>query len=91
MVEKRKLNEAQRARVENTGILLASGLIAGEALTGLLFAPLKIANIDFKQRLYDPHVMIGFVIITLIALVLIYIPMRNAGKPDEPAPPHAMV
>ena len=91
MVEKRKLNEAQRARVENTGILLASGLIAGEALTGLLFAPLKIANIDFKQRLYDPHVMIGFVIITLIALVLIYIPMRNAGKPDEPAPPQAMV
>ena len=91
MVEKRKLNEAQRARVENTGILLASGLIAGEALTGLLFAPLKIANIDFKQRLYDPHVMIGFVIITIIALVLIYIPMRNAGKPDEPAPPHAIV
>ena len=91
MIEKRKLNEAQRARVENIGILLASGLIAGEALTGLLFAPLKIANIDFKQKLYDPHVMIGFAIIILISLVLIYVPVRNAGKPDEPAPPHAMV
>jgi len=91
MIEKRKLNEAQRARVENIGILLASGLIAGEALCGLLFAPLKIANIDFKQKLYDPHVMIGFAIIILISLVLIYVPVRNAGKPDEPAPPHAMV
>ncbi len=91
MIEKRKLNEAQRARVENIGILLASGLIAGEALTGLLFAPLKIANIDFKQKLYDPHVMIGFVIIVLISLFLIYIPLRNAGKPDEPAPPQAMM
>ena len=83
MVERRKLNEAQRARVENIGILLASGLIAGEALTGLLFAPLKIANIDFKQKLYDPHVMIGFAIIILISLILIYVPVRNAGKPDS--------
>ncbi len=91
MVEKRKLNEAQRSRVENTGILLASGLIAGEALTGLLFAPLKIANIDFKQKFYDPHVMIGFAIIILIALILIYVPVRNAGKSDEPAPPHVTV
>jgi putative OPT family oligopeptide transporter len=91
MIEKRKLNEAQRARVENIGILLASGLIAGEALCGLLFAPIKIANIDFKQKLYDPHVMIGFAIIILISLVLIYVPVRNAGKPDEPAPPHAIV
>ena len=85
VVEKRKLNEARRARVENIGILLASGLIAGEALTGLLFAPLKIANIDFKQKLYDPHVMIGFAIIILISLILIYVPVRFAGKPDEPA------
>jgi putative OPT family oligopeptide transporter len=85
MVEKRKLNEARRARVENIGILLASGLIAGEAITGLLFAPLKIANIDFKQKLYDPHVMIGFAIIILISLILIYVPVRFAGKPEEPA------
>ncbi|MCW8961378.1 MAG: oligopeptide transporter, OPT family, partial [Ignavibacteriaceae bacterium] len=36
--EKKKFNEAQKSRVENTGILIAAGLIAGEALIGLLFA-----------------------------------------------------
>ncbi len=84
VVEKRKLSEVRRARVENIGILLASGLIAGEAITGLLFAPLKIANIDFKQKLYDPHVMIGFAIIILISLILIYVPVHFTGKPEEP-------
>src|SRR5512136_2693119 len=38
-------NDAQKARVENTGVLLASGLIAGEALIGLLFAALAFADI----------------------------------------------
>ena len=38
MSVKRQLNDAQKVRVENNGVLLASGLIAGEALIGLLFA-----------------------------------------------------
>ncbi|MBM3284710.1 MAG: oligopeptide transporter, OPT family, partial [Candidatus Aminicenantes bacterium] len=38
---RKNLNPAQKARVENVGILLASGLIAGEALTGLLNAGWK--------------------------------------------------
>ena len=33
---RRALNEAQTARVENVGVLVASGLIAGEALAGLV-------------------------------------------------------
>ncbi len=37
-VPKRSYNDAQKARVENAGILAASGLIAGEALLGLLIA-----------------------------------------------------
>lgn len=91
MADKKKLNAAQKARVDNIGILIASGLIAGEALTGLIFAPFKIANIDFKQKLYEPHVLLGIGVILIIALVLIYVPVRNAGKPDEPAPPQAIV
>ena len=89
--EKKQFNPAQRARVDNIGILIASGLIAGEALTGLLFAPLKIANIDFRQHLYDPHWMLGIGVIILIAMILVFLPVRNAGKPDEPAPPSAIV
>ena len=36
--EKRGYNAAQKARVENAGVLTASGLIAGEALMGLVVA-----------------------------------------------------
>ena len=36
--DKRGYNDAQKARVENAGVLAASGLIAGEALMGLLIA-----------------------------------------------------
>ena len=42
IVEKRKFNEAQKAIIENLGVLLAAGFIAGEALTGLGIAPIKI-------------------------------------------------
>jgi len=91
LVEKRQLNAAQKARVENTGILLASGLIAGEALTGLAFAPFRIAGLDLSQKWYEPHVLIGLVIIVLIGYLLVRVPLRNAGRPDEPAPPSAMM
>jgi uncharacterized iron-regulated membrane protein len=38
MAKRRNLNEAQKVRMDNTGVLVASGLIAGEALMGLLLA-----------------------------------------------------
>jgi putative OPT family oligopeptide transporter len=91
MVDRRKFSAAQRVRVENIGILIASGLIAGEALTGLAFAPLKIANINFKQNLYEPHVLIGVSIIILIAIIMVRIPLKNAGSADAPVPPAANI
>src|SRR5208337_925992 len=38
--DRRGFNDAQKARVENAGVLTASGLIAGEALCGLVIAAL---------------------------------------------------
>src|SRR6266576_1608380 len=38
MAARKGFNQAQRARIENTGILIASGFIAGEALVGLITA-----------------------------------------------------
>ena len=87
VVERKKFNAAQKARVENIGILLAAGFIAGEALTGLAFAPLKIAEIELLKIFANPPFAISLTILILIALALILIPLRNAGKPDEPAPP----
>lgn len=90
VVKKKNYNAAQIARVENVGVLLAAGLIAGEALTGLAFAPFKIANINITQNIYsNPSLVIGIAIIVLVAIGMIQIPVKNAGSPDEPAPPTA--
>lgn len=80
-------NEAQKARVENVGILLAAGFIAGEALTGLAFAPFKIAKVELLQIFAKAPIEIGILVLALIAFIMIYVPLKNAGKPDEPAPP----
>ena len=88
--EKRKFNAAQRVRVENTGVLLASGMIAGEALMGLLIAIFAVMNIflyDYFVFFKTPTFYISFIVLAIIAYVLIQIPLKNAGKPDEPAPP----
>ena len=88
--EKRKHNAAQKVRVENTGVLLASGMIAGEALMGLLIAIFAVFNIflyNYFSFFQTPTFYISFVILAIIAYVLIQIPLKNSGKPDDPAPP----
>jgi putative OPT family oligopeptide transporter len=85
--KKKGYNEAQIARVENVGVLLAAGFIAGEALTGLAFAPFKIAEVAILQIFAKAPIEIGVLVLALIAFIMIYVPVKNAGKPDEPAPP----
>jgi uncharacterized oligopeptide transporter (OPT) family protein len=84
-------NEAQRARVENVGILAASGLIAGEALMGLVTATFNFFDKRLPVIFANPSYLAGMGVMVLIALLLIRIPLQNAGNPDEPAPPTAMM
>ena len=88
---KRNFNEAQKARVENTGILLASGLIAGEALTGLVRAALTFFNIPIPGIMAAPSYIFGLVFLIIIGIYLVAVPLRNAGKAEEPAPPSAVI
>lgn len=90
-VTNRNLNEAQKARVENTGILLASGLIAGEALTGLFRAGLTFFNVKIPGIFAAPSYLFGLVFLGIIGLYLVAVPLRNAGKADEPPPPTAII
>ena len=46
---RRGYNDAQKARVESVGILIASGLIAGEALTGLVVAYFKFMDMEMPE------------------------------------------
>ncbi len=92
--EKRQHNEAQKARVENNGILLAAGLIAGEALIGLLFAFFAVMEWPVPEIFHQTKSMVQFIPALLVFLVvgwvLVKIPLGRAGGPDEPAPPHTM-
>jgi putative OPT family oligopeptide transporter len=86
-----QLNDAQRARVENVGILSASGLIAGEALAGLIKAGYDFQDKNLPTIFSNPSYLVGVIVIGMIAFALIKIPLRAAGDPSEPAPPVAIM
>jgi putative OPT family oligopeptide transporter len=88
---RRRLNEAQKARTENNGVLLASGLIAGEALIGLLFAFFAVIELKTPIVFEYPSFLVSLLVFVVVGYVLIKVPLSNAGKPDEPAPPSAMM
>lgn len=91
MRKSRSLNEAQTARVENVGVLVASGLIAGEALSGLVIGWFNYQYGKLPSVLEHPSYLVGIVVMALLALSLIRIPLANAGDPNEPAPPSAIM
>ena len=97
VAERRGFNSAQRARVENAGVLVASGLIAGEALLGLVWAGLQFvpswsAPNHPPQIFSDPSYLVGGMIVLVgLAALMIFVPASAAGDPNEPAPPTAMM
>jgi putative OPT family oligopeptide transporter len=92
---KRDLNVAQKARVENAGVLAASGLIAGEALVGLLVAGVVASRSDNKfpqlEAFSGIAPWLAIPVVALLAAYLIYVPLGKAGAADEPAPPTAVM
>ena len=84
-------NGAQSARVENVGVLVASGLIAGEALAGLVTGWFNYKYGKLPAIFENPSYLAGGVVMALIAFVLVRIPLANAGDPNEPAPPAAIM
>jgi putative OPT family oligopeptide transporter len=88
---KRNLNAAQKARVENAGVLTASGLIAGEALMGLVKAGFSFANKPLPEIFETPPLILAAIVFLLLAAVMVRLPLSNAGRPDEPAPPTAIM
>jgi hypothetical protein len=77
--------------VENTGILIASGFIAGEALVGLITAWFNFKYGEMPAIFKEPSYLAGLVVLLLLATTLVRVPLANAGSPDEPAPPVAMM
>ncbi len=97
LARRRGFNEAQMARVENAGVLTASGLIAGEAMLGLVWAGLQFipkwqAPNHPPQIFSDPSYLIGgMIVLAGLAALMIFLPISASGDPSEPAPPTAMM
>lgn len=91
LAERKALNEAQRARVENAGVLAASGLIAGEALVGLVGATCNFLEWPLPEIFEHPSYVLGLAILAPLTYALVKVPLASAGSPDEPAPPLAMM
>ena len=97
--DKRNLNDAQKARVDNAGVLTASGLIAGEALCGI-----AVAAVIARRLAHDPHAktelyhlaigdspITSLVALAALVAVMVLVPLANAGRPEDPAPPTAIM
>jgi putative OPT family oligopeptide transporter len=89
--DRRGLNDAQKARVENAGVLVASGLIAGEALCGLVVAGVVGTEHKMPVIFEHPHWLLGLIALAALWVVMTVVPLKNAGSPDEPAPPTAIM
>jgi putative OPT family oligopeptide transporter len=89
--DRRGFNDAQKARVDNAGVLTASGLIAGEALCGLVIAGLVGSGHDVQLIKWTPSFIVALVALGVLALVMVRVPLANAGRPEDPAPPTAIM
>jgi len=89
--DRRGYNDAQKARVENSGVLTASGLIAGEALCGLVIAGLVGSGKDVTLVHWTPSFWVALAALAVLVAVMVRVPLANAGSPDEPAPPTAIM
>src|SRR5208337_3830969 len=97
IAERHGFNSAQKARVENAGVLVASGLIAGEALLGLVWAGMQFVP-QWKAPNHPPQIFStpsylvgGMIVLAGLAALMIFLPATAAGDPNEPAPPTAIM
>lgn len=67
--------------IGNIGLLLASGLIAGQALMGIITAAIKGANIHLPESLNNPW--LALIIFFVLGYILIHFPYKNMINSGE--------
>jgi len=73
---------APKEKIIRTGLLLTAGLIAGEALMGVIVAFLIIGGLNFAIFQYPP-VLPSVLVWVFIAALLAYIPLREIYAKDK--------
>lgn len=89
-MQRRNLDDASKIKAENTGVLLASGLIAGESLMAVILAfvvlGINVSESTFSLSQLAPFTSpwLGIVIFAILVYALIKVPMDSLKK-DVPA------
>jgi putative OPT family oligopeptide transporter len=95
--QKNKFIESIREKSENVGLLLASGLVAGEAITGILLAAFVSLQENFLNNLIgnltpDKEAIVAngiigtilyFGVLAFLAYIMIRIPLKKAFQNDN--------
>ncbi len=71
-----------KEKVVRTGLLFTAGLIAGEALTGVIVAFIIIAGLNITLFEYPP-ILPGLLLWIFIALLVYYIPLREMSSNEK--------
>src|SRR5207253_7821206 len=89
-VARRNLSPAEKLKFEERGTLVASGLIAGEAITGILLAVLFIKGVPSLTRVLTGRDVLPFIAhwggwlsliaFAIIAYCLVRIPLREKAR-----------
>lgn len=77
---KRSPDGKGKETIENLGVLVASGMIAGEALLGLLFAGLAFGEVDIPYLFDSPDYLLSLVCIAVIGYIMVRMPLGRAQR-----------
>jgi len=81
--------EEKRSMLESMGLLISSGLVAGEALIGIILAILVVStinlneilgNVDAAGEAKSGFAILGLLIFIILAFVMIYFPLKAIRK-----------
>lgn len=80
LIKKKKYDPETLDKINNSGTLIASGLIAGEALIGLLFAGLYFAEIPMPEFFKDPSYLISLGVMIVVGWFMVWYSTRSARR-----------
>jgi putative OPT family oligopeptide transporter len=83
-ITNRAKSEEDGQKASNTGILLASGLVAGEALMGVILAAILIIS-GGEPRIIEGNPYLGLIVFPIVGYILIALPIRRMLQSSSPA------
>jgi membrane protein YqaA with SNARE-associated domain len=92
-LKRMRAGEDERQRAENTGVLLASGFIAGESLMAVLLALLVIAGdvapwlLGFQKLAFgaEPRFWLSLLVYPVVIYLLVWVTVSSMRKSGLPA------